>query len=353
MKTDRKKRRRKMLFGVPAFFLLVAAVVTVAMLSYGFISERSEDRVFIAVAMLCVVLFLSLVCTVADAVRRRVTVDRPVQNILDATDRISSGDFSVRLEPLHAYGKYDEFDCIMENLNKMTAELSAKEMLHSDFIAGVSHEMKTPLAVIQNYAEAIRAGADAETTQEYAEIIGSSARRLAGLVTDVLKLNKLENRELPPETERIRLDEMLAAAALRYEELIDEKGIVLNCDLDEVTVLSAPHELEIVWNNLLSNAVKFTSAGGRISLSVKAENGKAVVRVADTGCGIPPSAGGRIFEKFYQADASRSGEGNGLGLALVKKVIDFLGGEIFVESEVGKGSTFTVRLNASAEKGEA
>ena len=138
---------------------------------------------------------------------------------------------------------------------------------------------------------------------------------------------------------------MLAEAALAYEDVIERKRIDLICDLEETEITSAPDYLEIVWNNMLSNAVKFTDEGGTISLSLRTEGSKAIVRVADTGCGISSETGRHIFEKFYQGERSHAQEGNGLGLALVKKVIDLIGGEISVESEVGKGSAFTVTLH--------
>ena len=297
-------------------------------------------------AMLGVIAAFAFLCTAADLLRRKLTVERPVRKILAATDAIAAGDFTVRLES--AYLRRGEFDEIMENLNKMTAELEHTEMLHADFISNVSHELKTPVAVIKSYAEALGKGEpDAGTRQKYAGALISAADRLTALVQGVLRLNKLENQKLTPAYTVFRLDEMLAEAALSFEEVIERKHLDLECDLEEVEIRSVPDYLELVWNNLLSNAVKFTDAGGTISLSLKAENGNAVVRVADTGRGISTEVGKHIFEKFYQGDASHAGEGNGLGLALVKKVIDLLGGEIAVESEVGKGSVFQVTLRGA------
>ena len=129
---------------------------------------------------------------------------------------------------------------------------------------------------------------------------------------------------------------------------MDEKGLIPECDLEEVTVVSDADFLEIVWDNLLSNAVKFTESGGKIGVSVRAERGQAVVKISDTGCGISAETGLHIFDKFYQGETSHAQEGNGLGLSLVKKVIDILGGEIAVESEVGKGSTFIVKLKGES-----
>lgn len=340
----RNKKISSSVFGAVWFFLTVAAVVTVAVLVYGMIPENSSALVR-SMVMLAVILFLSLVCTGIDFVRRKITVNKPVQDILAATDKIAAGDFSVRLRISHDYRRYSQFDYIKENLNKMAAELAKTEVLHTDFISNVSHELKTPLAVIQNYAAALQnESLGAKTRQKYAETLVSASKRLTALVTNILKLNKLENQELTPEYEKVRLGDMLAETIVQFDELIESKNLELECDLDEVELISCPNYLEIVWNNLLSNAIKFTDVGGKISVSVKRAEGGAVVKVSDTGCGISPETGAHIFEKFYQGDTSHSKEGNGLGLALVKKVIDVIGGEITVESEEGKGSTFTVRL---------
>ena len=174
-------------------------------------------------------------------------------------------------------------------------------------------------------------------------MLPSTSSRLAALVHNVLRLNRLEHRKLGAQRVRFRLDEQLAQCILQFEEPIERKGLELACDLDEVTVCSDEGCLELVWNNLLSNAVKFTD-GGSISVTLKGKGDRAVVTVSDTGCGMSAETGRHIFEQFYQGDTSHAGEGNGLGLALVKKVIAVLGGEIAVESEEGKGSTFRVTL---------
>lgn len=342
-------RRRKLsgnsLMGGAILFATVSVVVTVAVSLHENLVKHIENQAVITLIMLAAILLLAGICTVIDYFRRKIMVETPTKRILDATDRIASGDFSVRLEITHAYHHYDEYDYIMENLNRMAAELSHTEMLHTDFISNVSHELKTPLAIIQNYATLMQdERLSPDLRRQYAETLVATSRRLTALVSNILKLNKLENQEIKPDRERIRLDDMLANTVLQYEELIDRKGLDLICDLDEVEIVSSPDYLEIVWNNLISNAIKFTDNGGRIGVSLKAEDGKAVVRVWDTGCGISRETGQRIFEKFYQGDTSHAGEGNGLGLALVRKVIDTIGGEISVESELGKGSTFTVIL---------
>lgn len=342
----KKKRHVFSFMGYLILFATIAVIIVVALFVYDEAGEKfAGNKPAMSGIMLLTIAFLALVCTVIDAIRRKITVLRPVGQILEATQRIASGDFSVRLQISHSYRKYDEYDIIAENINKMAAELAKTEVLHNDFVSNVSHELKTPLAVIQNYATALqKTSPDTLTGKHYAQVIATASGRLAELVSNILKLNKLENQELSPQYEKIRLDEMLAQALLRFEEKIDEKNLELECELPEMTIVSDAGYLEIIWNNLISNAVKFTEPNGKIGVTLQRENEWTVVKVSDSGCGISPETGARIFDKFYQGDTSHAQEGNGLGLALVKKVIDILGGEISVESEVEKGSIFLVRL---------
>lgn len=342
----RKKRKGVYNFlGAFLFFITISVIVMLAVLIYSYI-EKTESKTVIALAMFGVIVFLAALCTVIDYVRRRFTVDKPVREILEATDKIAAGDFSVRLDIQRPVRRYGEFDYIMENLNKMAAELSRTEVLHTDFISNVSHEIKTPLAIIQNYATSLQnKNLDERTRINYAQTLANASKRLAALITNILKLNKLENQEIKPEYERINLTDMLAETVIGYENMIESKGLELDCDFEEgVTIVSSPSYLEIVWNNLLSNAVKFTESGGKITVTLKKADGRAVVKVSDTGCGISAETGKHIFEKFYQGDTSHAQEGNGLGLALVKKVIDITGGKIEVSSELNKGTTFTITL---------
>lgn len=341
-----RRKRHSTVTGALILFITIAVFVSIAIAVYVKVeSACNGNKAVIAAVMLLVIFVLSAACTLIDFLRRRYMVDKPVQKILEATDKIAMGDFSVRLDIKHQINRYDEYDYIMENLNKMATELSRTEVLHTDFISNVSHEIKTPLAVIQNYAASLQnRQLDEQTRAKYAQTLIGASKRLTALITNILKLNKLENQEIKPEYEEINLSETLAETVLGFEELIEGKGLELDCDFDEdVFVMSSPSYLEIVWNNLLSNAVKFTESG-KISVSLKSGNGQAVVTVSDTGCGISAETGKHIFEKFYQGDTSHAQEGNGLGLALVKRVIDITGGTIAVSSEIGKGTTFTITL---------
>ena len=184
-----------------------------------------------------------------------------------------------------------------------------------------------------------------EKRLEYAKAVTDASRRLANLITNILKLNKLENQQIYPAVQTYDLGEQLCACLLDLEGAWEQKELEIENDIEEGVMVDMDAELlTLVWNNLFSNAVKFTEAHGRIALSLKSEGDHAIVSVSDTGCGISPEIGSHIFEKFYQGDTSRAVQGNGLGLALVKRVMDIVGGDISVSSQVGKGSTFTVKI---------
>ncbi len=347
MKKRKGLRGNVWITGAVMFFVLIALIIQIAVLVFDYIEERTQNKGLIALLMLVVIILLAAFCTLCDILRRRLTVDKPVEKILDATERISEGDFTARLQIAHTYGKYDQYDLIMENLNAMAAELGKTEVLKTDFISNVSHELKTPLTVIKSYAKLLQKGDLSEEQRvQYAKAVENAANRLNDLITNILRLNKLENQELKPDYETFSLTDALGEAIIGFEELMEKKSLALTCDLEEdVTVYSSKSYLDIVWNNLLSNAVKFTNEGGMVEVKLKKEGNKAVVSVSDGGCGISKDTGARIFEKFYQGDNSHAQEGNGLGLALVKKVVDILGGEISVSSEIGKGTTFQVALS--------
>lgn len=347
---------KKILHGISSwfvFFLLAAFVVTCCMSLFITVMSETLDITFteenISTAAKLTfgnVLLISLLFTIMDAVRRRLMVDRPTKRIVSAGEKITSGDFSVRVESFGDNYAYESFNNIIDCFNKMAQELGSVETLRTDFIANVSHELKTPLAVMQNYGTMLQSpDLPDEKRIEYAKGVIENSRRLASLITNILKLNKLENQQIFPVSERFDLSEQLCESLLQFEEVWEQKGIEIETDIeDEININSDSELLSLVWNNLLSNAFKFTESGGAVSVALTADESFATVKISDTGCGISPETGAHIFEKFYQGDTSHAIQGNGLGLALVKRVVDIMNGEIAVESEIGKGSTFTVKL---------
>lgn len=340
------------------FFLLVAFVTTCCMTLFVstltksmHITLTAENLNVAAKLTFGNVLLLSFVFTLIDSLRRRLTVRRPLRQITDAAERIMRGDFSVRIRPSAHLGADDTFREVTDCFNRMAQELRSVETLRTDFIADVSHEMKTPLAVMQNYGTLLQAsGLSEEKRLEYARGVTDASRRMADMMTNILKLNRLENQKIFPKATRFDLGEQLCESLLQFESVWEREEIELETELAEnVTVCVDSELLSLVWNNLLSNAFKFTPSGGTVRVTLTADAEHAVVRVADTGCGMSAEVGAHIFEKFYQGDTSRSSQGNGLGLALVRRVVDILHGEIGVESTVGVGTTFTVKIRRETE----
>lgn len=355
---DRRVRRSLFsLRGYALFFLLISFVVSCCFLLFlealqEALGARLTQAQIAHAATITFgnVLFLSLLCTLLDGIRRRISVRRPVERILGATRRLTQGDFSARIEPLHRFEGMNEFDAIIEDFNRMAQELSGIETLRTDFVASVSHELKTPLSIMQNYATLLQAPGLPEAQRlEYARAITAATRSLSELITNILRLSKLENQQIFPAATSFELGEHLRECLLRFEEAWEEKGLAIEPELEEgVSVRADAELLSLIWNNLFSNAIKFTEPGGTIRVRLTTQGEYAVVTVEDTGCGIPPEVGRRIFEKFYQGDTAHAAQGNGLGLALVRRVVDILGGEISVTSRVGEGSAFTVRLRREA-----
>lgn len=282
------------------------------------------------------------------------TYEAPLHMLAEATEQVSNGDFSVYVPTIHTADRLDYLDVMILDFNRMVEELGSVETLKTDFVSNVSHEMKTPISVIKNYAELLQTGKGTEEErQEYARNIEEAAVRLSNLISNILRLNKLENQRIDPEIESYDLCGQLEECILHYEELWDEKDLELEVDMEEKAVVQADRSLmEMVWNNLLSNAIKFTEPGGSVSIRQTTSADHVEVAVTDTGCGMSRENVRHIFDKFYQGDTSHSKEGNGLGLALVQRILTLMNGEITVVSEEGKGSTFTVRLPVSPEKGE-
>ena len=289
------------------------------------------------------VLLLTFIFATIDYIRRKVNVDRPVKVITNATEKIIQGDFTARIPNMHGAGM-DGFNQIGTAVNTMAQELSGIETLRTDFIANVSHEMKTPLAVMYNYGTLLQSEDLSEALRiEYAKGITDASRRLSEMMTNILKLNRLENQQIFPEAAEFDLGEQLCECLLQFENVWEMKNIEIDTDIAEDIKVEADAELlSLVWNNLFSNAFKFTEEGGTVSVSLTATEHHATIKVKDTGCGMTAEVGSHIFEKFYQGDTSHSVQGNGLGLALVKRVIDIMHGEIHIQSAVGQGSTFTV-----------
>ncbi|SCP94868.1 HAMP domain-containing sensor histidine kinase [Anaerobium acetethylicum] len=329
-------------------YLIVLSVMLVsctgAVLMFNEFMIRNASPWVMALCISSYVLFMGFIVSLATRYIMHTGFIKPVSEIGRAARKVAGGDFTVRIRSKRRDGKKDEMEVLIDDFNKMVEEIATIETLKGDFIANVSHEIKTPLAIIQSYASALRKDElSRQEKDEYIQTIIDASKRLSGLVSNVLRLNKLDSQEII-EIERFSLDEQLRCCILALEEKFDEKMIELDAELDEVEIASDYSLLEIVWNNLLTNAIKFTEPGGMITVGLKQEGNLAIIKIKDTGCGMDENTARRVFDRFYQGDTSHSTEGNGLGLSLVKRVLDLVGGKISVVSEVGAGTTFTIRM---------
>lgn len=339
-----------MFFLVVAFVVSCSTILFVTTLSETLQLVLTEENLNMAAKLTFGnVVFLSVLFTAIDAIRRKLTTERATKHIANAVKKVVQGDFSVRITPVNRFGTDEKFNEIIDCFNTMTQELAGVETLRTDFIANVSHEMKTPLAVMQNYGTLLQApNLEEEKRIEYAKGVTDGTRRLSDMMTNILKLNRLEKQQIYPKTEEYLLGEQLCECLLGYESVWEKKNIEIDTNIREDVKVNTDRELlALVWNNLFSNAFKFTPEGGRVSVVLEEEGAFAVVKVIDTGCGMTSEVGAHIFEKFYQGDTSHQTQGNGLGLALVKRVVDILQGEISVQSIKGEGSTFIVKFKRS------
>lgn len=310
------------------------------------IIERYSEQLGVMISLLAA--YIVLVCLALTGIIWLVwrhTTGNPLRKLARAARKVAAGDFTVQVTLGRKKRRLNEIDVLVEDFNTMVRELAGNELLKSDFIANVSHEIKTPLTIIRSYTKALRDGcAPPEQREQYMDTVIEAAERLNTMIGNILRLNKLENQEIFPSPQTYQLGEQLRRCALGFMEQWEAKGIEFEIDVVDVAVRHDADLMELVWNNLLSNAVKFTDSGGKIRLSSALAGDAVCVTVSDSGCGMDEETRRRAFERFYQGDTSRASEGNGLGLALAKKVVDIAGGEIGVESSPGMGASFTVLL---------
>lgn len=336
-------------FPVSMFFQILVVLLLMSGVHMGLIVGINTLKLS-DVAQTVVIIFywvlISVFVTLWISLQIRKIYEVPMKQVAEATDKVANGDFSVYIPPLHTPEKLDYLDVMIMDFNKMVEELGSIEILKTDFFSNVSHEIKTPIAVVQNSAEMLKnTKLSLEEQQMYVDTIIQSSKKLSSLITNILKLNKLEKQNIQPVMEEYNLCEQLCQCSLQFENVWEEKEITFDAELEDRVMINADESLlELVWTNLLSNAIKFTERGGAVRLTQTTAEEEVVVSVSDTGCGMSKDTMKHIFDKFYQGDTSHSTSGNGLGLALALRIVRMLDGTIQVESEQGKGSTFTVRL---------
>lgn len=343
------RKKNKSLFPPSIFFVYLLVLLVMAGVHTGLLTLMEKLGWNDTIQIILPVVYWSIIAaglTIFTRWRIQKTYDVPVQRLADAARQVAEGDFSIYVPTMHTAENKDYLDRMIDDFNKMVAELGSMETLKTDFFANVSHEFKTPLAGIQNNAMLLQRKNISEKEQwECADAIVESTRRLSDLISNMLKLNKLEKQTIVPKAEPYDLCEQLCECVIQFDGIMEKKEIEFEADLEDQAVIAADESLmELVWNNLLSNAIKFTPDGGSIVLHQQTDADGIIVSVSDTGCGMDSETQKKIFEKFYQGDTSHATEGNGLGLALVLRVLHLLDCQISVQSELGKGSVFTVHI---------
>ena len=349
---DRIKGRRFSASSFVLTFVVLALLTTVQMrILGGYIDFRGlQTKYYVIVVAYWIVVSAAFTLFTTFQINER--YGKPMTQFAEATRKVAGGDFSVYVPPRHRADKLDALDAIFLDFNTMVEELGSIETLKTDFISNVSHEIKTPISVIQNYATILeRDDLPPETRREYAQTVAESAARLADLIANILKLNKMENQRIAPKAEPYDVCRQLCDCALRFEDVWERKGIEFIADIEDRAEIVADESLmELVWNNLFSNAIKFTEPGGIVTLRQTSTADEIVVTVSDTGCGMSEETMEHIFDKFYQGDTSHATQGNGLGLSLALRVLQLSGGTISVKNVPGKGATFTVCIPSRQEK---
>ena len=349
-----KIRLPKTLFGLTFLFAVIifcALAVTVAAAAVvTFFVVRSDiipttkEMVPIIWTTCAIMLGISLLFGSIIAIMASKLPFRPVRELMEGMDRLAGGDFDTRIQARALVRRHPSLAALTESFNKMAQQLQNTEMLRSDFINNFSHEFKTPIVSISGFAKLLRRGDLPEADrQEYLAIIQEESLRLSYMATNVLNLTKLENQTILSDVTRYNVSEQLRHSVLLLEDEWTRKDLELSMDFDEIFITANEEMMKQVFINLLDNAVKFAPQGGCIRVGVAQDEGSTRIEIANNGPEIPAEQRERIFNKFYQGDESRSARGNGIGLAIVRRVTQLHSGTVTVDCG-GGWTTFTVRL---------
>lgn len=269
----------------------------------------------------------------------------PIQKVSTAAEKVADGDFTVEIPKNEDPVVVTEYEDLQKNFNKMTSQLNGMDYMRKDFMSNVSHEFKTPIAAISGFCELLEDdNISPDEQKEYLGIIKEESERLSHLCGNMLRMSRLDNTTILTRKEKVQVDEQLRRAVILLDEKYPNRAEDIDVELEPMTLETDPDLLEQIWINLLDNAVKYSEPGNAIRVTGKNEGPLLVISVANEGAGIPEEQRKHIFDKFYQGDASHKKEGNGLGLSIVKRIVELLQGSITCESEEGKETVFTVRI---------
>lgn len=325
-----------LMFASVIFFILIISILIAGLIVYILVEFfwEIEDILDIKGVLLIMSLISLIVGTGLTTIVVKIPL-KPINNIINQMNRLACGDYKARLSFGGLIGAHPAFIETSESFNKMAEELENTEMLRSDFINNFSHEFKTPIVSIAGFAKLLKRGnLSDEQKAEYIDVIEEEAMRLSYIATNVMNLTKVENQSILTNVTKFNLSEQIRSAVLLLENKWSKKNLDLNLDFREVYIYANEEMLKQVWINLIDNAIKFSEENGRITLRITEESDSVNVTVINSG-NIPEQSVDKIWRKFYQADESHSSEGNGIGLAIVKRIIDLHSGEVLVRSGSG------------------
>ncbi|MDQ0175930.1 sensor histidine kinase [Bacillus chungangensis] len=331
------------------FFIMLISSFVIAFLFYILIKLNiitlGVPNIFLHIALILLTSII-LVTTLTAISGKRVL--HPIRELNKATKEVAKGNFKIQVE----IDRHNELSDLTRSFNKMVQELGSIETMRNDFVTNISHEFKTPITSMQGYAMLLQdEELSADERREYTDMIIAGTRQLSKLSSNILKLSKFENQKIITDNVEFSLDEQIRRSLLMIEPQWSEKNIELDIDLEPVRYCGSVDLLQHVWLNLLDNAIKFSNEGGKISVRLSEAGDHIITEIADNGIGMNEETKKHLFDKFYQGDKSRSSEGSGLGLPLVKRIVELSGGAIHVKSELGIGSVFTVELPKNREVG--
>ncbi|MFD2332617.1 sensor histidine kinase [Cohnella sp. GCM10020058] len=311
-----------------------------------FLLSSSKNEPTLIRLMLTILLFVLITGSICILIAA-IYVVKPIKTLTAATQRLAKGDFDVKL----GAKRKDELGTLAQRFNEMAVGLKQLEQMRQDFVSNVSHEIQSPLTSISGFAKALKDmnAIDEEERIQYLDIILTESGRLSRLSDNLLKLASLDFNRHPMDYATYHLDEQIRQVVVNCEPLWSAKNIDVHLDLPRATVIAADKDqLNQVWMNLLVNSIKFTPEGGRIDVQISVRMNAYLLTLSDTGIGIAPEQLGRVFERFYKTDRSRSAsEGSGLGLSIVQKIVALHHGDIRIESKVGQGTKVIVDLPAA------
>lgn len=334
------------------YFSVMVVLVVVLAIGFSILTTIILEQMNITLlSNLNPVLQVTLYCTLLSIFITTIfnkSIINPIKKLSKDSCEVAKGNFTINPD---YESNLNEMNELFDSFKVMVDGLSATETLRKDFISNVSHEFKTPINAIEGYATLLqdKSQSDAEKDECVSKIIYNT-KRLSSLVGNILMLSKVECSNIPLQKNLYSLDEQIRQSIVSLEAKWLEKEIEFEVELDSVNYNGLESLMYHVWTNLLDNAIKFSSNKGLISIKLKEESNQIVCSISDNGIGMTTDIKARIFDKFYQGDTSHQSEGNGLGLSLVKQIIDISVGKIEVISEAGEGSTFTILLPGSSKE---